>query len=35
MEIGAKLKDARMRAGMTQEQTALALCVSRQTVSHR
>jgi len=34
MEIGEKLKAARGRAGLTQEQAALSLHVSRQTVSN-
>ena len=34
MEIGALLKDARTQTGMTQEQAAEALSVSRQTVSN-
>ena len=34
MEIGAKIKNARNNAGMTQEQAAEALGVSRQTVSN-
>ena len=34
MEIGALIKDARGRAGMTQEQAAEALGVSRQTISN-
>lgn len=34
MEIGAKIKTARLQAGMTQEQAAEALGVSRQTVSN-
>lgn len=34
MEIGAKIKHARVQAGVTQEQTAEALGVSRQTVSN-
>ena len=34
MDIGAKLKSARVQAGMTQEQAAEALGVSRQTVSN-
>lgn len=34
MEIGRKIKDARAAAGLTQEQAAEALCVSRQTVSN-
>ena len=33
MEIGYKIKSARKEAGMTQEQAAEALGVSRQTVS--
>jgi len=34
MDIGAKLKKARLQAGMTQEQVAEALGVSRQTISN-
>ena len=34
MEIGAKLKDARMRAGMTQEKVAEEIQVTRQTISN-
>lgn len=34
MEIGKKLKEARMRTKMTQEQVAEALFVSRQTISN-
>lgn len=34
MEIGKKLKQARAQAGLTQEQAAEALFVSRQTVSN-
>lgn len=34
MDIGAKIKDARIKAGLTQEQTAEALGVSRQTISN-
>ena len=34
MEIGARLKEARLGAGLTQEQAAEALGVSRQTVSN-
>lgn len=34
MEIGAKLKDARMRAGMTQEKVAEEIRVTRQTISN-
>lgn len=34
MEIGSKLKEARMKAGFTQEQIAEALDVSRQTISN-
>ena len=34
MDIGTKLKSARVQAGMTQEQAAEALGVSRQTVSN-
>ena len=34
MEIGTKLRDARSRAGLTQEAVAEALQVSRQTVSN-
>ena len=34
MDIGAKLKGARNDAGLTQEQIAEALGVSRQTVSN-
>lgn len=34
MEIGKKLKEARTRASMTQEQVADALFVSRQTISN-
>ena len=34
MEIGYKIKSARKEAGMTQEQAAEALGVSRQTVSN-
>lgn len=34
MDIGAKLKKSRLQAGMTQEQVAEALGVSRQTISN-
>ncbi len=34
MEIGAKLKDARSRSGLTQEYVAEAVQVSRQTISN-
>jgi len=34
MEIGAKLKDARMEAGLTQENVAEEIQVSRQTISN-
>ncbi len=34
MDIGTKLKDARVLAGLTQEQVAEELCVSRQTMSN-
>ena len=34
MEIGAKIKAARVSAGLTQEQAAQALAVSRQTISN-
>ena len=34
MEIGQKLKEARMRAGFTQENIAEKLNVSRQTISN-
>ena len=34
MEIGAKLRQARIAAGLTQEQTAEALGVSRQSISN-
>ena len=34
MEIGSKLKDARIKIEMTQEQVAEALGVSRQTISN-
>ena len=34
MDIGAKLKKARLQAGMTQEQVAESLGVSRQTISN-
>ena len=34
MEIGAKLKDARMRAGMTQEKVAEEIQVTRRTISN-
>ena len=34
MQIGAKLKDARMRAGMTQEKVAEEIQVTRQTISN-
>lgn len=34
MEIGAKIKEARTRTGLTQEQAAEALGVSRKTVSN-
>lgn len=34
MEIGKKLKEARMNAGLTQERAAEALLVSRQTLSN-
>ena len=34
MEIGSKLKKARNDNGITQEQAAELLCVSRQTISN-
>ena len=34
MEIGAKIKEARTRTGLTQEQAAEALGVSRKTISN-
>ena len=34
MEIGEKLKNSRMNAGMTQEQIAEQINVSRQTISN-
>ena len=34
MDIGAKLKAARTKAGLTQEQAAQVLDVSRQTISN-
>jgi transcriptional regulator with XRE-family HTH domain len=34
MDIGAKIKNARLNANLTQEQAALALLVSRQTISN-
>ena len=34
MEIGAKLKDARMEVGLTQENVAEEIQVSRQTISN-
>lgn len=34
MDIGQKLKQARAKAGLTQEQAAEALGVARQTVSN-
>lgn len=34
MDIGSKIQNARMRAGLTQEQVAEALGVSRQTISN-
>lgn len=34
MDIGSKIKEARMKAGFTQEQIAAALDVSRQTISN-
>lgn len=34
MEIEKKLKDVRMQAGLTQEQVAEKIMVSRQTVSN-
>lgn len=34
MEIGKKLKDARMRSGLTQEKVAEEINVSRQTISN-
>lgn len=34
MDIGTKIKNARLAAGLTQEQAAGALGVSRQTVSN-
>ena len=34
MEIGKKLKDARMRSGFTQESVAEKVNVSRQTISN-
>ena len=34
MEIGKKLKEARINSGLTQEQVAEDLKVTRQTISH-
>ena len=34
MEIGKKLKEARINSGLTQEQVAEVLGVSRQTISN-
>ncbi len=34
MEIGHKLKEARVAAGLTQEEVVEEICVSRQTVSN-
>lgn len=34
MEIGKKLKDARLQSGLTQEKVAEKLNVSRQTISN-
>lgn len=34
MEIGAKLKEARTKEGLTQEEVAEAIQVSRQTISN-
>ena len=34
MDIGSKIKNARNKAGFTQEQTAESLGVSRQTISN-
>lgn len=34
MDIGSKIKEARMNASFTQEQVAEALGVSRQTISN-
>ena len=34
MEIGSKLRQARQRTGMTQEQVAREIHVSRQTISN-
>ena len=34
MNIGEKIRNARLNAGLTQEQAAEALCVSRQTISN-
>ena len=34
MDIGAKIKTARIQSGLTQEQAAEALGVSRQTISN-
>ena len=34
MDIGCKIKQARLQAGLTQEQAAAALGVSRQTISN-
>lgn len=34
MDIGTKIKEARSDAGLTQEQAAEALCISRQTISN-
>lgn len=34
MDIGAKIRDARMKSGLTQEHAAEALSVSRQTISN-
>lgn len=34
MEIGSKLRQARLAAGLTQEQVAGELCISRQTISN-
>ena len=34
LDIGCKIKQARLQAGLTQEQAAAALGVSRQTISN-
>lgn len=34
MDIGAKIRDARVKSGLTQEQASEALSVSRQTISN-